>query len=493
MTDSSIIISETNDPLLISPNQGATFYGSVKQELEAEIDSEVDEKQVEQFELKEISKNSFSLSITFLLQFFITTITIISTGKLGVVQLGGVSIANVTFQVSCCILIGMATSLDTLCPQAFGLKKYKNVWLFYAQCVVISFLVSIPLITIWCSSQKWLSLIVDDAEIIKYASTYLKIMSFSIPGYVFFECGKKILQAQEDFDTGRKLLFIGVPVNIILNFSLVAKIGFIGAPISAVITYNLIGFLVTLKTTTTPVFNEYKNCEIREYFTGWSTIINLAIPGIIMLEAEFFAFEVLTVLSAKFGNTALAAQSVAASLQSLIFQIPFSFGVAISNRLAYQIGRNDLVKCKIITKLALVKMATTLFLINCSIFLFLGKRLTLMFTSDPEVSKIATKILKIIAFNQLYDVFNIVSAGILRSQGRQRIGGFLNIFSYYIIGLPLGIILAFNTELNIFGFWIGLGVGILILAILETYYVIKSDWVSIINSSKQLHGHIDIL
>lgn len=486
MTDSSIIFSETNDPLLISNGHDEENYGTLKHEIEDEID----EKEVENVELKEISKNSFSLSITFLLQFFITTITIISTGKLGVVQLGGVSIANVTFQVSACLLIGMATSLDTLCPQAFGLKKYKNVWLFYVKCICISLLLATPLGLIWCTSYRWLGLIVEDKEIIDYASKYLKIMCFSIPGYVLFECGKKFLQTQDDFDTGRKLLFIGVPVNVFLNFFLVKRIGFIGAPIAAVTTYNLIGFLITMKCSTTPVFGEYKNCQIREYFSGWSTLINLAIPGIIMLEAEFFAFEVLTILSAKFGNTALAAQSIAASLQSLIFQIPFSFGVAISNRIAFQIGRNDIAKCKIITKLALFKLATALFLINGSIFLFFGKRLTLIFTSDTEVSAMASKILKIVAFNQLYDVFNIISAGILRSQGRQRIGGYLNIISYYFIGLPFGIILAFKTSLNVYGFWVGLGVGILILAVSETYYVIKSDWVSIINSSKRLHSHI---
>ncbi|XBW35452.1 hypothetical protein QEN19_001022 [Hanseniaspora menglaensis] len=468
---------------LLNPKEDGNVYGCLKAEVSLN-----DEKEIEHSELKEISKNSLSLSITFLLQFFITTVTIISTGKLGVVQLGGVSIANVTFQVSACIFIGMATSLDTLCPQAFGLKKFKNVWLFYVQCILISFILAIPLALLWMFSSSWLGVIVDDIEIIRYASSYLKIMCFSIPGYIMFECGKKLLQSQEDFDTGRKLLFIGVPFNVFLNFTLVNKIGFNGAPVAAVITYNFIGLLITLQAIKTPVFEQYKNCNINEYFSGWSTLISLAIPGIIMLEAEFFAFEVLTILSAKFGNTALAAQSVAASLQSLMFQIPFSFGVAISNRIAYQIGRNDFKKCKIITKLALVKMATSLFLINCSIFIFCGKALTSIFTSDPAVRDMATKILKIIALNQLYDVFNIISAGILRSQGRQRIGGYLNLISYYLIGLPLGIVLAFRSSLEVYGFWIGLGVGILILALLETYYVVISDWKTIIEASKKLHG-----
>lgn len=491
MADNSILISKSSDPLIFSrdayQDNSDLLYGSLN--ISEETLTASDEND-EKAELQEISKNSFSLSITFLLQFFITTITVISTGKLGVLQLGGVSIANVTFQVSACILIGMATSLDTLCPQAFGSKKYKNVWLFYVQCLLISYIISIPLILTWYFSDKWLVHLVENPEIINYASQYLKIMCLAIPGYVMFECGKKFLQSQEDFNTGRHLLFLGVPIALYLNFSLVDKIGFIGAPIAAIITYNLIGLLITIKCMFTPVFKEYKNCSIKEYFSGWFTLISLAVPGIIMLEAEFFAFEVLTVLAARFGETQLAAQSVAASLQSLMFQIPFSFGVAISNRLAYQIGRNDILKCKMITKLALKKMSLCLFVINFSVFWFFGNKLTKIFTSDEQVSQTATKILKIIAINQLYDVFNIISAGILRSQGRQKIGGYLNIISYYVIGLPLGILLAFRTSLEIYGFWVGLAVGILVLAVFETYYVINSNWINIINVSKTLHSGI---
>ncbi|CAI8505756.1 unnamed protein product [Hanseniaspora opuntiae] len=122
MADNSILLSQSSDPLIFSrdANQDNSdlMYGSINISEETLTDKgETDEN----IELKEISKNSLSLSITFLLQFFITTITIISTGKLGVLQLGGVSIANVTFQVSACILIGMATS--------FGYTVSSGIWI----------------------------------------------------------------------------------------------------------------------------------------------------------------------------------------------------------------------------------------------------------------------------------------------------------------------------------------------------------------------------
>ena len=51
-----------------------------------------------------------------------------------------------------------------------------------------------------------------------------------------------------------------------------------------------------------------------------------------------------------------------------------------------------------------------------------------------------------------------VTAGILRGTGRQKLGAMLNFFCYYVIGLPLGIPLAFRAGLGTLGIWTGLAV-----------------------------------
>ena len=47
-------------------------------------------------------------------------------------------------------------------------------------------------------------------------------------------------------------------------------------------------------------------------------------------------------------------------------------------------------------------------------------------------------------------------AGILRGSGRQALGAVINFVAYYVIGLPLGISLAFAAHLGALGMWIGL-------------------------------------
>ena len=67
-------------------------------------------------------------------------------------------------------------------------------------------------------------------------------------------------------------------------------------------------------------------------------MVKLALPGLLMVEAEFLAFEILTLASSYFGTTHLAAQSILSTLTALTFQIPFPISIAASTRVANLIG-----------------------------------------------------------------------------------------------------------------------------------------------------------
>lgn len=67
-------------------------------------------------------------------------------------------------------------------------------------------------------------------------------------------------------------------------------------------------------------------------------MIWLALPGMIMVEAEWFAFEILTLMTSQFGTSYLAAQSILVTVTSTTFQIPFPVSIAASTRVANLIG-----------------------------------------------------------------------------------------------------------------------------------------------------------
>lgn len=67
-------------------------------------------------------------------------------------------------------------------------------------------------------------------------------------------------------------------------------------------------------------------------------MVRLAIPGMIMVVAEWLAFEILTLLSSQFGASYLAAQSILVTVTGTMYMIPFPVSIAASTRIANLIG-----------------------------------------------------------------------------------------------------------------------------------------------------------
>ena len=74
-----------------------------------------------QRETKVLAGYSAPLVLTFLLQFSLTGASVFAVGHLGKAELGAVSLASMTANITgYAIYQGLATSLDTLCAQAYG-------------------------------------------------------------------------------------------------------------------------------------------------------------------------------------------------------------------------------------------------------------------------------------------------------------------------------------------------------------------------------------
>ncbi|GAV51570.1 hypothetical protein ZYGR_0AF00410 [Zygosaccharomyces rouxii] len=439
-------------------------------------------------EFIQILRKSLPLAFTLLLQNLISSVSLLFVGKLGSLVLGSVTLANVIFNATAVVFLGFATCLDTLCPQAFGAGNYSLVGLYFQRCVAISAIVSIPISSVWIFSKPLLSLVAKDPELVNISSQYLKCMVGCIPGYIVFECGKKYMQAQGDFHTAQTILFIGFPFSILANyvFILNSPLGYLGAPLASSLTFSLMGGIMI------GVMLRNRQCwhelHWKTVLHGWEPLIRLAVPGIIMIEAEFLAFESLTVLAARFETTELASQAVATSIQSISFQIPFAVSIAASNRISTHVGRGKIRDCQIATKSTLFYMGPAVSMLNLVSLLSGRYFVSSLFTSDAAVVRRAAKLICVIAINQIWDVYNVLGAGCLRAQGRQSVGGYLNLVAYYVFGMPLAVYLGFCLDWQAFGFWIGLGFGIFTLAVGEMYCVYRSDWPLIMLEAELLHG-----
>ncbi|KAL1955441.1 hypothetical protein VTO42DRAFT_8534 [Malbranchea cinnamomea] len=428
-------------------------------------------------EAKVLARYTAPLMVTFLLQYSLTVASVFTVGHLGKTELAAVSLASMTVSITgYAVYQGLATSLDTLCAQAYGSGNKALVGLHLQRMIYFLWLATIPIGLVWFYSDKILAKIVPETEVVVLAAQYLKVVLLGAPGYASFEAAKRFVQAQGLFSSSLWVLLICAPLNAFMNWLFVWKFGwgFVGAPLAVAITDNLLPLLLFLYVYFVAGM-ECWNGFTRRALHNWGPMIRLALPGFLMIEAEVLAFELLTLAASYFGTTALAAQSVLATVCSITFQLPFTLSIAGSTRIANLIGATLTDAARITAKVngvgALIIGATTLTLLSS-----LRHYIPMLFTSDADVAELVSQVLPLCASFQLFDSLATNCNGALRGLGRQAVGGYVQLFCYYVVALPISFGTAFGLDWSLWGLWTGVAIGLFLVSLIEGIFLTQTDW-----------------
>lgn len=167
-------------------------------------------------------KSSASLIIANLLQFSLNMSSMIIISPRGKIELGAVSVATTTANITGFIVFqGLATSLDTLCAQAWGSGQKRLYRLHVQKMMVLLSVASLPIATLWVFSGTLFSYILPDARTAVLAGLYLKIIILALPGFLIFESGKRILTARGIFLPVTGILCVGACTNVLCGWLLV--------------------------------------------------------------------------------------------------------------------------------------------------------------------------------------------------------------------------------------------------------------------------------
>ncbi|KAF3938031.1 hypothetical protein ABW19_dt0200424 [Dactylella cylindrospora] len=441
-----------------------------------------------QRETKVLGRYSGPLILTFLLQYSLTVASVFSVGKLGTNELAAVSLASMTSNITgYTIYQGLATSLDTLCSQAYGSGKKKLVGLQMQRCFWFLMIITVPIVLVWESSEYILRPIVPEPELCRLAGSYLRVLAIGTPGYAAWEVGKRFVQAQGIFTAATYILIICAPINALLNYLLVwhpvIGFGFLGAPTAVVITNWLMPLLLFLYV----VFIRGSECWggfSSKAWKNWSPMITLALPGLVMILSEFVAFELLTLAASYLSTEHLAAQSVLATCTSVTFQIPFALSIATSTRVANFLGATLGDAARISSNVALWG-STILGVANLTLLTTTRHDIGKMFSNDETVIKLVAETIPICALFQLWDSVAATAGGVLRGQGRQRIGAWINLAAYYLFALPFSFFTAFKLGWGLIGLWSGVSIALLLVGVIEVWIVLKTKWHAMVSEARE--------
>lgn len=253
---------------------------------------------------------------------------------------------------------------------------------------------------------------------------------------------------------GTYVLMITAPANVGLNYLFVypMKLGLIGAPLATGLTYWLSFLLLVLYAR----FVAGSACWggwSRASFSNILTFARLAGLGVIHVGTEWWAFEIVALAAGRLGTIPLAAQSVIMTTDQVMNTIPFGIGVAASARVGNLLGaRNPKGAARSANVAAVLSMIMGAIVL--AVLMGVKDFYAKIFNDDMDVIRLTAEVMPYVALFQIADGLNGSCGGALRGMGRQHVGAAVNIVSYYMGALPLGIYLAFHGW-GLAGLWVG--------------------------------------
>lgn len=191
----------------------------------------------------------------------------------------------------------------------------------------------------------------------------------------------------------------------------------------------------------------------------------LGTPVGLQLVAEFGVFGLVNVLMGNLDARSLAAHQVAITLASATFMVPVGVGAATTVRVGLAVGRNDGSGARL-SGFVGIGVGVLFMLTAAAAFLTAPRLLASIITDERPVIDAVVPLLFVAAVFQISDGIQAVAAGALRGAGDTRFALLANLGGHYLVGLPLGVLLAFGLHQGAVGLWWGLSAGLTVVAIL---------------------------
>ena len=280
-------------------------------------------------------------------------------------------------------------------------------------------------------------------------------------------------------------------MNYILIWIPSLSLGFTGAPIASCISYWVIVLLMALYIYRVDGYQAWPAWSTRAAFSNWGPMIKLAVPGILLICTETWAYEIIALGASWIDTPNLGAQSIILTSITALYTLAFGVGIAAANRVGNLLGAQRPKQARLSAHTALIVGIAIAGLNALTLFVF-RSQWAYIFTGDAKVVHIVTKVLPLVSLFVFADNIAGVADGVLNGMGRQHVGAICNLASYYVSALPIGFWLCFKKGWGLEGLWFALA-GSLIFACLYTVIVLlRSDWRKEADHAMKRSQHEDV-
>lgn len=427
-------------------------------------------------------KEKTKLYINILWPILITQISLISmnvidtimSGRVGTYDLAGVAIGASLWMPAFTLIIGILLSITPIVAQHSGRGALDKIAPAVTQSLYLSVILSLALI---CFGALFL---IDILAIMNLEPTVQHIAYHYLIGLAFGIVPLYLSNVLRNFFDGQGftrltmlVTVLALPFNIIFNYALIfgkfgaPALGGIGAGYATAITWWVMFIFSAIITLYLPTIRKYNILRHWSWpsISAWREQLAIGVPIGMSIFFEASLFSVVTlVIGYLYTSSIIAANQVVLSFTSLIFMVPLSISMALTIVVGYSVGGEKWQNARSYVRIGVLTSIGFSFLSATFLFFFRGN-VASWYSTDPEVVAFASKLFIMAMIFQLSDSLQASLQGALRGYKDVKVAFFITFIAYWVIGLPSGYLLAAYTDLQAYGLWLGIIIGLSIAAL----------------------------
>lgn len=397
-------------------------------------------------------------------------------GQTGSIPLAAASLANSITFIMIAFAIGISYAITPLIAAADGQGRAREISEILRHGLVLNIFAGLMIFILIASGSGLLHYMGQDPEVVKLAIPYMGIIAFSIVPLMVFQTFRQFTEGLSQTRQAMVITIASNLLNILLNYLLIfgkwgfPALGLNGAGWATLISRVVMALAMFLFVAYAPRFASYiKNLQFKRFYKErFNRLLGLGIPSGMQFLFEVSAFSLAAVMVGWLGAEALAAHQIGISLASITFMMASGVSAASTIRIGNQLGRKDIPTLRV-AGFSNFLLIVAFMAVSGVLFIVFRDFLPTLFIADADVIATASGLLIIAAFFQIFDGVQVVSLGILRGLQDVKVPTLATFIAYWIIGLPVGYLLAFHYDYGIKGVWYGLSLGLGVTAITMFY------------------------
>ncbi|KAI3522315.1 hypothetical protein L1887_11851 [Cichorium endivia] len=435
-------------------------------------------------ELKQLLSMVIPITAMNCLVYLRAVVSVLFLGRLGSLELAGGSLSlGFTNITGYSVLVGLASGLEPVCSQAYGSNgsdKWDLLSVSLLRMIFILLVAIIPISLLWLNLEPIMLWMGQDAAITSMAATYC---IYSLPDLLtncLLQPLRVYLRSQGVTKPMMWCSMIAVAFHVPLNYVLVVVMGLgvSGVAMASVVT-NL--NMMALMAGYVWVYGRWRwswRWTDGIGIGGVGPLLRLSVPSCMGICLEWWWYEIVTVLAGYLANPQLtvAATGILIQTTSLMYTVPMALAGCVSARVGNELGAGRPNKAKLAAMVAL-SCAFIVGFINVIWTIVFRDKWSALFTHDHTLTSLVSSVMPIMGLCELGNCPQTTGCGILRGTARPVVGARINLGSFYFVGTPVAVGLAFFFGFGFSGLWIGLLSAQFACAVSVLYSVlVLTDW-----------------